>query len=39
MNNKTLKEHRELRKDLKHRLAALLDFIGYWDHVVVKPVN
>jgi recombinational DNA repair protein RecR len=30
---------RELRKDLKTRLSALLDEIGYWDHIVVKPVN
>ena len=30
---------RELRKDLKTRLASLLDSIGYWDHIVVKPVN
>lgn len=28
-----------LRKDLKERLSKLLDDIGYWDYVIVKPVE
>ena len=24
---------------LRERLSKLLDDIGYWDHIVVKPVN
>ena len=32
-------DDRALRKDLRERLSKLLDDIGYWDHIVVKPVN
>lgn len=30
---------KDLRRDLKFRLSSLLDEIGYWHHIVVKPVN
>ena len=30
---------KELRKDLKERLSGLLEEIGYWEKVIVSPVN
>jgi hypothetical protein len=32
-------DYKLLRKDLKQRLSKLLEDIGYWDYVIVKPVE
>jgi hypothetical protein len=32
-------DYKALRKDLRERLSKLLNDIGYWDYIIIKPVN